>query len=184
MTLANLWHRRHQGISRALRLSLAAGASLAVAGAIDRYGQWPLLTATLGPTAYVFAAHPKDETARRRNAIVGHSVGIASALSVLVIFGLWNEPSAATVGHVNLTQAFATGTALAVTLLVLELAERHHAPAAATVVLITTGYARPGPALYGLLAGLALIILASPLLGASTSWSEYWGDHKTHQPGS
>jgi hypothetical protein len=142
-----------------------AGAALALVGVIDRFGHWPLLTATLGPTAYLFAAHPNEESARRRNAIVGHGIAILSALAALAIFGLWNEPSEALLGHVQLTQAFATGAALAATLLILEIIDCHHAPAAATAVLITTGLAHPGRDLLALVCGLALLILLSPLLG-------------------
>lgn len=149
---------------KALRLAAAAGASLAVVGVIDRYGHWPVLTATLGPTAYLFAAHPDTTSARRRNALIGHSVAVGMGLAALVVFGLWHAPSAALSGHVTLFQAFATAAALCATLLVLELADAHHAPAAATVVLITTGLARPGRPLVGLVLGLALLIALSPVV--------------------
>jgi len=152
-------------VLRAVRLAAAAGAAMAVIGVIDRYGHWPLLTATLGPTAYLFAAHPAEESARRRNAIVGHAIAVLAALAAVAVFGLWNEPSAAVLGHVRLSQALATGAALAATLLVLELVDCHHAPAAATAVLITTGLAQPGRQLLALVSGLALLILLSPLLG-------------------
>lgn len=158
-------HRTVASVLPAARLAAAAGAVLTVVGVIDRYGHWPLLTATLGPTAYLFAAHPSEETARRRNAIVGHATAILSALAALGIFGLWNEPSEALLGHIRLSQAFATGAALAATLLILEIIDCHHAPAAATAVLITTGLAQPGRELLALVCGLALLIGLSPLLG-------------------
>jgi hypothetical protein len=151
----------------AARLSLAGGAALCVSGLIDRSAQWPLVTATLGPTAYVFAAHPGTKTATRRNAIVGHGVAIATALATLAAFGLWDEPPHAAVGHVTLPQVFATTVALSVTLFILELTDHHHAPSAATVVLITAGFTPPGTPLYGLICGLALVIVISPLLSAA-----------------
>jgi hypothetical protein len=158
-------HGTVPAVLRAVRLAAAAGAVLVVVGVIDRYGHWPLLTATLGPTAYLFAAHPSDEASRRRNAIVGHGVAVLAALAALAIFGLWHEPSEAVLGHVTLSQAFATGAALAATLLILELVDCHHAPAAATAVLITTGLAHPGRDLLALVGGLAVLIILSPLLG-------------------
>lgn len=161
--------RAGAALARALRIAVAAGSSLAVVGLVDRYGSWPLLTATLGPTAYLFAAHPATRSARRRNATIGHAVAIASGLAALALFGLWNEPSQTAIGHVRVVQAFATAAALAGTLFVLELLDRHHAPAAATVVLITTGLARPGRPLLGLVCGLALLIALSPLLAWSPS---------------
>ena len=149
---------------KALRLAAAAGAALAVVGVIDRYGHWPLLTATLGPTAYLFAAHPEATSTRLRNALIGHSVAVVIGLAALAVFGLWHAPSAALSGHVTLFQAFATAAALCATLVVLELADAHHAPAAATTVLITTGLARPGRPLVGLVLGLAILIALSPVV--------------------
>ena len=157
---------------RALRLAAAAGASLAVVGVIDRYGQWPLLTATLGPTAYMFAAHPDSITSRRRNAVIGHGVALAVGLAALAVFGLWHAPSAALTGHVSLAQAFATAAALCVTLVILEVADTHHAPAAATAVLVTTGLARPGRPLVGLVLGLIVLLILSPVLS--------WGPTRRH----
>ncbi|HEX5265669.1 MAG TPA: HPP family protein [Acidimicrobiales bacterium] len=157
-------HRALGVVLRAGRLAAAAGAALAVVGLVDRYEDWPLLTATLGPTAYLFAADPTEPTSRRRNAIVGHSVAILAGLAALGVFGIWHQPSATVVGHVLTSQAFATAAALATTLLVLEIIDRHHAPAAATAVLVTTGLAQPGRPLLGLVCGLALLIALSPLL--------------------
>ena len=151
----------------AVRLSVAGGGALCVAGLIDRTAQWPLVTATLGPTAYVFAAHPASRTATRRNAVVGHSVAIAAALASLAVFGLWDERPHAAVGHVTLPQVFATAVAVAVTLFILEVTDHHHAPSAASAVLITAGFTPPGKPLYGLICGIALIIAISPVLAAA-----------------
>jgi hypothetical protein len=46
---------------------------------------------------------------------------------------------------------------------ILELLHCHHAPAAATVLLITTGLARPGSPLIGLVVGLGIVIVVGPL---------------------
>ena len=159
--------RQHPALGaalRAARVAAVAGGSLAVVGLVDHYGQWPLLTATLGPTAYLFAAHPEQPTSRRRNAIVGHSVAILVGLAALGIFGIWHQPSAALLGHVRLSQAVASAAALSATLFLLEISDRHHAPAAATVLLITTGLAQPGRPLLGLVCGLGLLIVLSPFL--------------------
>lgn len=137
-----------------------------VVGAIGVAGElvvWPLLTSTLGPTAYVFAAHPTSESARWRNAVLGHSVALASGLAALAAFGLWNEPSAGRNGYATLAQVGASAAAVGVTLLLLELMKSHHAPAAATALLITTGLARPGKPLAGLAVGLAVVLVAAPL---------------------
>jgi hypothetical protein len=67
-------------------------------------------------------------------------------------------------GHVTALQAVAAAIGVGITLLLLQLAGSHHAPAASTVLLITTGLARPGRPLLGLIVGLALVLAASPLL--------------------
>ena len=51
------------------------------------------------------------------------------------------------------------------TVFFLELAGSHHAPAAATALLITTGLAKPGAPLIGLVLGLAIVIALGPLIG-------------------
>jgi hypothetical protein len=60
------------------------------------------------------------------------------------------------------------------TLFLLHVLDGHHAPAAATALLIASGIARPGPPLYGLLTGLALVLAIAPLLTAATRRSHVW----------
>jgi hypothetical protein len=54
---------------------------------------------------------------------------------------------------------------VALTVFFLELAGSHHAPSAATALLITTGLAKPGAPLIGLVLGLAIVIALGPLIG-------------------
>ena len=49
--------------------------------------------------------------------------------------------------------------------LLLEMVGSHHAPSAATALLITTGLAKPGAPLIGLVLGLAIVIALGPLIG-------------------
>ena len=95
----------------ALRYLPLTGALVAAVGIAERYLAWPLLTSTIGPTAYVFAARPRSDV------------------------------------------------------FVLELAGSHHAPSAATARLITTGLAKPGAQLIGLVLGLAFVIALGPPTG-------------------
>lgn len=148
------------------RLLVLGAAVLTAVGLADRLLAWPLLTATVGPTAYQLLAHPEEKAARLRNAVVGHAAAVGIALAAIAAFGLWQESSAAKLGHVNGPQVAATAVAVGVTLLALELLDAHHAPAAATAVLITTGLARPGRPLAGLVLGLVLVLVLAPLLTA------------------
>jgi hypothetical protein len=136
-----------------------------VVGLGSRWLAWPLLTSTIGPTAYLFAAHPRTEPARFRNAAVGHAVAIGVGLAVWVSFDLVHEPSIVTWGIPSWNQVIASGVAAGLTMSLLELLHSHHAPAAATALLITTGLARPGPPLIGLVLGLAIVITIGPLCG-------------------
>lgn len=152
-----------------LRFALLAGVLLGavgvaghVAGASGIGGTW--LTTSLGPTAYVLLAHPRSVTSRLRNGVLGHATGVLVGLAALAAFGLWDAPSVAETHQESLPQVGAQAAAIAVTLLVLTLIDAHHAPAGATALLVASGIARPGPALAGLLIGLAIVLAVAPLL--------------------
>ncbi len=82
-------------------------------GAVELAGRflaWPLLTSTIGPTAYVFAAHPNSEAARFRNALAGHSVALGCGLAALTIYGVMRYPSISTTESPSLQQVAAAVT--------------------------------------------------------------------------
>ncbi|MGH7666080.1 MAG: HPP family protein [Candidatus Dormibacteria bacterium] len=145
-----------------LRYLLVTAVLVTVVGLVGRLLAWPLITSTVGPTAYVFASHPDTESARARNAVVGHTCALAVGLASLAIFGLWNYPSVSAIGAPTLAQVGAAAVATGGTLLLLELLRSHHAPAAATALLVSTGLAKPGPGLIGLVLGLAMVIALGP----------------------
>ncbi|MGW5658519.1 HPP family protein [Streptomyces sp. NPDC003758] len=112
-----------------------------------------------------------------RDAVLGHASATACGLACLAAFGLWNQPSGLEQHHDTLPQIGAQALAVATTLFILTLLCAHHPPAAATSLLITSGITRPGPLLYGMLTGLAIVICGSALL-AKTRW------HRRHiRPG-
>lgn len=159
-------HRLRPGTAaRGLRYLLLTGALVGAVGVAGRYLAWPLLTSTIGPTAYVFAAHPRTEAAKFRNALIGHTVAIACGLGALAVFGLMRAPSVSETGLPSATQIVASVLAVGLTVLLLELCGSHHAPSAATALLVTTGLARPGAPLIGLVLGLAIVLALGPLVG-------------------
>jgi hypothetical protein len=87
---------------------------------------------------------PESESSRFRNATVGHAIAVGAGLAALFCFGLLHHPSPSTTGAPSFTQAAAAAVAAGVTMAVLELAGSHHAPAAATAVLVATSRAAPG----------------------------------------
>jgi len=153
-----------QRTAAGLRLLLITGVAVGAAGTAGHYLAWPLLTSTLGPTAYMFAAHPDDEASRFRNALVGHSVAILVGLGALALFGLVHHSSVSATGAPDWAQVGAATLAAGLTVMLLELVGSHHAPAAATALLIATGLAKPGAPLVGLVLGLAIVITLGPSL--------------------
>ncbi|EFL29323.1 conserved hypothetical protein [Streptomyces himastatinicus ATCC 53653] len=133
-------------------------------GAIGQGTGWIMLTPTLGPTAYVLLVHPESEAARLRNSSLGPLVATAGGLACLAVFGLWQHPFVVEQKHDTWSLIGAQALAAGLTLLVLELIEAQHPPAAATALLITAGIARPGPPLYGMLVGLLLLIAGAALI--------------------
>ena len=96
---------------------------------------------------------------------MGHSVALGCGLAALTIFGVMRYPSISTTESPSLRQVAAAVTGVGFTVLLLELVGCHHAPSAATALLITTGRAKPGAPLIGLVLGLALVIALGPLVG-------------------
>jgi hypothetical protein len=148
----------------AVRLFLQSVLLIGVIGVVGRFVGLVVVTSTVGPTAYLMLAHPGEITARVRNAVVGHGVAIVLGLGCALVFGLWHHPPVTRLGYATLDQVWASATATALTLVALTMLGRHHAPAAATALLISSGIAQPGRPLYGLMAGLALVVILAPLL--------------------
>ena len=174
------WAQRAQ---TGLRYLLLTGVMVAAAGIAGRLLSWPLVTSTIGPTAYVFAAHPRTEAARFRSAVIGHSVGVGAGLGALYLFGLAHHPSVSATGAPTFSQAAAAALAAGTTVLVLELARSHHAPAAATSLLVATGLAKPGAPLVGLVLGLAIVIILGSLTGRIPLATGSGTEPQTHVPG-
>lgn len=151
-------------LSAGLRLLVLTAAVTAAVGAVGRGVGLVMLTATIGPTAYILLAHPQSEANRVRNAVVGHAVATVSGLCCLAVFGLWSHPSSVELHHDTWPQIGAQALSVGLTLLLLTLLAADHPPAAATALLIASGISRPGPTLYGMLAGLAVLIAGAALL--------------------
>jgi hypothetical protein len=147
------------------RLALAVRYLCITAGVIGAAGltgsaiSWTVLTAALGPRAYVFAAHPHTAASRWRNAVIGHTAAIGAGVASLAVFGLWHHASVSATGAPTLAQVGASAAAGGATVALLEIAGAHHAPAAASALLVSTGLARPGRPLEGLVVGLGIVLV-------------------------
>jgi hypothetical protein len=151
-------------LPHALVVAVLGGVLLTGIGVVGWLTHELLLAASLGPTAYVLLARHSGVEARLRNAVIGHAVAIAAGLAALAVFGLWTHPSVVELHSEGLAQSAAQGVAIGLTMLVLALFDIHHAPAAATALLVSSGVSRPGAPLVGLAIGLAVtIVLATGL---------------------
>lgn len=142
-----------------LRMAVLAGGALCLIGVAGTFAGIPMLTATLGPTAYLLFVQPGPRWDRLRGAAVGHAVAIVAGLAGLAAAGRWHIESAYLFRANTISEAFAVAIALAITLLVLHLLRAHHPPAASTTVLVASGLAGPGRLLLGLVLGLAALFL-------------------------
>lgn len=153
-------------IEAGARLFVVSGVVLAALGFVGHYAGWVVVTTTVGPTLYILLAHPDSKASSFRSGVVGHGCALVAGLAVLAAFGLWHHPSVPQAGRDTPAQIGAEALSVALTLFLLELLDAHHPPAAATALLITSGIARPGPPLYGMLVGLAAVLLIGPMLAA------------------
>lgn len=149
---------------RAARVAIPAAGAVAVVAAVDHVVAFPLLFASIGPTAYQLFYDPGHEQSKVARAGTAHLVAALAGLAGLAAFGLFFAPSALTSGHVTPMRIGAVAVGLALTLAVLELLDAHHAPAGATNLLVTTGIAGPWTPFAGLLGGVALLLCAVAII--------------------
>jgi hypothetical protein len=165
--------RRLLVIARFLVLTATALGAVAVA---DHWLSWLTMAGTLGPTSYMLIAHPNSATARVRNALAGHSMAIGIGLGAVACWGGWGD---AFVGshRPSLGQAAATALAAGLLLALLEVLDLHHAPAAATVILVASSIVPVGRPLAGLAIALAAVIALSTVL--AKAWPAPSGSERT-----
>lgn len=123
----------------ALRQAAVVGLVLLAPGLVALATGEPLLFPSLAPTAVLQAHAPAHPWARYYNIIVSHLVGMAAAFFAVALFGLAQAPSVFAVGSVSPARVGAAVLAVALgTFLEMRLAA-HHAPAAATTMLVALG---------------------------------------------
>jgi hypothetical protein len=149
----------------AARDLVLSGVCVAVVGLLAHALSWVLLVGAVGPTAYVFAAHPDAKTTRLTNALIGHATAILVALATVACFGLWDQRLSLT-GQPNAPTVASAAIAVGVTVCVLDLMGRHHAPAAATAVLVSTTLIPPLQPVAELAAALAAVSVVGSVGGS------------------
>jgi hypothetical protein len=145
------------------RFVVLAAAALGAVALADHWLVWLTLAGTLGPTSYTLIAHPSSATSRLRSAVAGHTLAIAIGLVAVAAWGGWGHTFVAS-HRPGVGQAVATALAAALLLALLEILDLHHAPAAATVILVASGVVPVGRPLAGLAVALGAIIVLSTAL--------------------
>lgn len=113
-------------------------AVLAVAGFVGLALHQPWLFPSLGPTVMIFFETPGAPTARPRNALAGHGVGLLVGYLCLLLFGLTNAPSVVQSG-LSVPHVLAGALSVALTTVVLMLIKLQHPPAGATTLIVSLG---------------------------------------------
>jgi CBS-domain-containing membrane protein len=130
--------------------------TLAIAGAVGLVLHRPWLFPSLGPTVMLCFDSPEHPTARPRNTIIGHAVGIAVGYGCLVTFGLVGHPSAAVAG-LTARHVAAGSMSVALTTLLLRVLRCPHPPAGATTLIVSLGILATPRALAAMFAAVLLI---------------------------
>lgn len=99
----------------------------------------PFVFPSVGPTAFLLYFLPTSPTARPRNTICGHAVGIACGYAALCLFGLQHAPSALA-EEIHWRRVLAAALSLAATGALMILFRVVHPPAGATTLIISLGF--------------------------------------------
>lgn len=138
---------------------------IVAAGLAGHYMKQPWLFAGIGPTAFVLASAPNQETARFRNVVVGHLAAIGCAYLALLILNATGAPSVLVAAKISLPRVWASALGLAMLSLVQPQLKAYHPPAAATLLLVTFGaYRMTGRTPLALMAGVVLVAVLGELL--------------------
>jgi CBS-domain-containing membrane protein len=124
---------------------------------------FPLLFPSLGPTALLFFQTPKAESAKPRNAMLGHAIAIICGFLALLATGLASHPSVITEG-VSAARILAASLALALTGAVLVLSRVAHPPAGATTLIIALGFITQPFHLLIIEAAVGLLVIQSVII--------------------
>lgn len=115
---------------------------IVVTGFVGYKLKQPWLFAALGPTVMMMVANPGHETTRFRAVVVGHLAAIACGYLALLMLNAAEVPALTAAAKSFSPRIWASAAALAMLALVQPQLRAHHAPAAATALLITLGAMR------------------------------------------
>lgn len=150
-------------LAQSCRLGLAIGTVVAVDALLAGLTPWVLLTSALAPTAYAFVAHPNSADDETRNVVLGHGLAVGCGAAMSLAWGLAHTTLAVTTEPIT-AEAGAAATAVGLTVFGLHLLRAHHAPAAATALLVGSTLVPLGRPTVGLLIALGLVAILGRVL--------------------
>ncbi|CAN5560227.1 hypothetical protein BH24ACT22_BH24ACT22_04010 [soil metagenome] len=158
------WLEDHFGRrGEALYMFVLGFVAISVNGLVAWAVGQPLLFPSLAPTVFILFRTPLGKDASPRNTIIGHSTAIVVGFGALMVFGLYDDPSALQEG-VTLVRVVAVALSLALTEAVLISLNLPHTPAATTTLLVSLGLFKTPVELISLAAGILLVTAVSWVL--------------------
>lgn len=127
------------GVRAALWTGGWTGLLALVIGGIGILTGYPLLFPSLGPILVLQAHTPQHSSAKPWNVIMGHLVGIATAMAVVWLLGAGAAPPVLFSDDLTWLRVAAGALALAVAFAVQAMTRSMHPPAAASVLLVALG---------------------------------------------
>jgi hypothetical protein len=125
------------------KAGLLAGGSILWLGLIGLAVGQPVLLASLGPTIYLQAKDPYQESSRFYNVVVGHFIGLLAACMALLALGAHLTPAVFVAHQLTSPRVWAAALAVLIALPAEILLRASHPPSAATLLLIAFGGFNP-----------------------------------------
>jgi hypothetical protein len=117
----------------------AGGLLIGAVGAIAVLAGLPALLPSLGPSAVLVGLQPNHPSARPWNTLVGHALGLLAGFAAVLATGATGAPTVLGDQQLVPVRVVASAIAIALTILLCQLARASHPPAAATTLLVTLG---------------------------------------------
>jgi hypothetical protein len=153
--------------------------SVAILAGLALVFQTPFVFPSVGPTAFQLYFTPLAPTASPRNTLCGHAIGIGCGYAALWLVGLEHAPSAL-LEELHWRRVLAVALSLATTGALMVLLDVVHAPAAATVLIVSLGIITT-PAHLGIIELAVALLVLKALAVHRLAGIDYplWSKHKS-----
>jgi len=148
-----------------LQAPIAAAIVTAIPGLLGLATGQLWLFPSLGPTALMQAHSPEHKTSRPYNVVVGHFIGLASALFAVWIFGIATAPSVFAQHELSWPRVLAATLAIFLATVLEVILRAPHPPAASTTLLVALGsFKATGRDIADVLIGVIIVAIAGEVM--------------------